>query len=198
LGFGAKWLDVDNDGWPDLMFANGHVYDNTDEIDPLTTLRQPLMLFRNQGGKALRDLVPVLGGELETPILGRGLATGDFDNDGRVDVLAVDYEGAPLLLHNLTDTRNHWITLDLRGRGGNRLAYGARVTLVAGDKRWTGQVSPASSYLSSSDPRLHIGLGEASALDSISIRWPSGGKSTLRDVKADQVLRVDEAVPAGG
>src|SRR3954468_4676825 len=102
LGFGTKWIDVDNDGWPDPRFANGHVYDRTHDIDPLTTFRQPLMLFHNEGGRHFTDLVPKMGGEIAAPILGRGLATGDFDNDGRRYFLVVDYEGEPLLSRNLS------------------------------------------------------------------------------------------------
>jgi hypothetical protein len=191
LGFGTKWLDVDNDGWADLMFANGHVYDNTDVIDPLTTLRQPLMLFHNRAGKELHDLAPELPA-LAAPILGRGLATGDFDNDGRIDALAVDFEGAPVLLHNQSQTKNHWLKLDLRGTGGNRFSYGARIRLTTGGQHWSGQVSPASSYLSSSDPRAHFGLGTVSTIDEITVLWPSGRKSTLRGVDVDQILRIEE------
>ncbi|WP_309706855.1 CRTAC1 family protein [Armatimonas sp.] len=190
LGFGAKWLDFDNDGFPDLVFANGHVYDNTHEIDSSTSFLQPLMLFQNQQGKRFRDLVPLLGGALARPILGRGLATGDFDNDGRMDFLAVDYEGRPLLAHNLSETKNHYLTLDLRraeGRG-NRFAYGATITASVGKEQWVGQVSPASAYLSSSDPRIHLGLGRHTSLDSLTIRWPDGKKETRTHVAADQIL----------
>src|SRR5205823_4086481 len=144
--------------------ANGHVYDRTAEVDPQSRFRQPLMLFRNLGGREFRDLAPLLGGNLTAPILGRGLASGDIDNDGRVDVLVVDYEGAPLLLHNLSQAGGHWLTLDLHGNGKNHFAYGARVTARAGSRAWVGQISPASSYLSSSDPRVHFGFGAVSKL----------------------------------
>lgn len=173
LGFGAKWLDMDNDGWPDISFANGHVYDNAGDVEPGSEFRQPLMLFRNEPGpgrqRTFRDLAPLLGGDLARPLLGRGTATGDFDNDGRTDLLVVDYEGAPLLLRNVSRTSNHWLTLDLRGsKGGfNRFAYGAHVTARAGAQTWAAHVAPASSYLSSSDPRIHLGLGTASHLDSL-------------------------------
>jgi enediyne biosynthesis protein E4 len=192
LGFGANWLDFDNDGWPDIAFANGHVYDNIEQIDPLSTFRQPLMLFHNQKGREFRDLVPELGGEVAKPIVGRGSATGDYDNDGRMDLLVVDYEGEPLLLHNQSQTPNHWLTLDLRSNGPNRFAYGARVTARAGKQVWVAEVSPASSYLSSSDPRLHFGLGEVVSLDSLTIRWPSGRTQVLRDIRGDRILRIQE------
>jgi hypothetical protein len=192
LGFGTKWLDLDNDGWRDLSFVNGHVYDNTAQIDPQTTLRQPLMLFRSEAARRFTDLVPALGGDAARPILGRGSAVGDFDNDGRQDLLVVDYEGAPLLLHNRSTTPNHWLTLDLRSASKNRFAYGARITARAGQDTWTGTVSPASSYLSSSDPRVHLGLGSTSRLDEVTIRWPGGRQQVLRGVAADQVLQLTE------
>lgn len=195
LGFGVKWADVDNDGWPDVLFANGHVYDEPGRIDHYSTLRQPLMLFHNEQGKRLTNLAPRLGGDLARPILGRGLATGDYDNDGRMDFLAVDLEGAPLLLHNLSETPNHWITFDLRGRAPNTLAYGAQITARAGGQTWVGDVSPASSYLSSSDPRVHLGLGPVAVLETVSIRWPDGRKQQVRQVKADRILRITESTP---
>jgi hypothetical protein len=196
LGFGAKWLDMDNDGWPDICYANGHVYDNAGEIQAGETLRQSTLLMRNEAGRRFVDLVPALDPALAKPIVGRGSATGDFDNDGRVDVLIVDYEGAPLLFENRSKTDNHWIKFDLRGAGANAFAYGARITANAAGETWVGEVSPASSYLSSSDPRIHFGLGKLTALDTVTIRWPSGRVEELHDVPADQIVRVAEG--AGG
>ena len=216
LGFGAKWLDFDNDGWPDICYANGHVYDNAGEIHAGETLRQAPMLMRSvpdgglrgDSGGGLRgvsggglrgdhgrrfvDLVPELDPALAKPIVGRGSATADFDNDGRIDVLIVDLEGAPLLFENRSRTENHWVKFDLRGAGPNTFAYGARVTAQAAGATWIGEVSPASSYLSSSDPRIHFGLGELTALETVTIRWPSGKVEVMQDVPADQIVRVVE------
>jgi hypothetical protein len=192
LGFGAKWLDMDNDGWPDIVISNGHVYDNVHAIDPLATFRQPLMLFHNEQGHQFTDLTPKMGGEIAAPLLGRGLATGDYDNDGRMDFLVVDYEGAPVLFHNSSQTSNHWIKLDLRGAAPNRFAYGAQVLAHSGKEQWVGQVSPASSYLSSSDPRVQFGLGSITTLDSIAIRWSDGHREVLNRVAADRILRIEE------
>jgi hypothetical protein len=192
LGFGTNFLDADNDGYPDLFYANGHVYDNTDRINPGSTFRQPMMLFHNEAGRRLVDLAPAMGGEWVRPILGRGSARGDYDNDGRMDLLVVDYEGRPLLLHNESETRNHWIEVAARGLGRNRLGYGLRVTARAGSQLWIGDISPSASFLSTSAPRVHFGLGAATQLDSVALRWPSGKNQVLRHVRADQILTVAE------
>lgn len=195
LGFGTKWVDFENDGWPDLFFVNGHVYDNAHLQGPDTHFRQPICLFRNESSRRFVDLVPALGKDVQRTLLGRGSATADFDNDGRVDLLAVDFEGSAMLLENRTQTNNHWLTLDLRGAAPNVFAYGARVVGQAGDQTWLADVSPASSYLSSSDPRVHWGLGNVSQLDTLVIRWPAGREQTLHDVPADQILRIVESPP---
>jgi len=197
LGFGTKWLDIDNDGWLDVVFTAGHVYDTVHLTDPQSTFRQPLMLFHNesgsgQTGRRFRDLAPELGGDMNRPLLGRGLASGDFDNDGRIDFLVVDFEGAPVLMHNVSAVPNHWMSLDLRTTGPNRFAYGAQVRARSGQQIWTGQVSPASSYLSSSDPRIHWGLGALQNLAEVEIRWPDGRREALHNVPADRLLTVTE------
>jgi hypothetical protein len=194
LGFGAKWTDFENDGWPDIFIVNGHVYDNAAEANGAgAEFRQPMQLFRNERGRRFVDLVPALGPDVERSMLGRGSATADFDNDGRVDLLAVDFEGPVILLENRTPMSNHWLKLDLRGAAPNHFAYGARVVGKSGEQLWLADVSPASSYLSSSDPRVHWGLGDVTRLDTLTIRWPSGKEQILRGVDADQILRVDEA-----
>jgi hypothetical protein len=191
LGFGATFLDFDNDGWQDIAYANGHVYDNAEAMDPLTTYRQPIQLFHSrpgQPGRTFTDLAPDLG--LAQPIVGRGSAVGDYDNDGRQDILIVDYEGVPLLLHNESESSNNWLTLDLRGVEPNTFAYGARIEAKAGSERWTAEVSPARSFLSSSDPRVHLGLGKSVSLDSLAIHWPNGKSQVLNQVKANRILRI--------
>lgn len=196
LGFGVKFTDANNDGWSDLVFVNGHVYDNVAQVEPGSTYKQPSMLFLNQAGKRFQLAGAEAGEGFSRPILGRGLAAGDIDNDGREDLLIVDYEGRALLLRNENAARHHWITLDLRGRGPNRLAYGARVEIRAGSQRWIAQVSPSSAYLSSSDPRVHIGLGEVSAVDRVVIRWPDGQRQELTGLAVDRIHRIEQAKPS--
>lgn len=193
LGFGTNWMDFDNDGWLDLAFVNGHVYDNAGDIDSISTYRQPVLLMRNEHGKRFFDLVPGLTPDVGRPMVGRGSATLDFDNDGRPDLLAVDYEGPVCLLQNRSQTANHWLKLNLRGTAPNGFAYGARAVGRAGEQVWIAEVSPASSYLSSKDPRIHWGLGPCDKLDSLTIRWPSGRERILRDVAIDQILTIEES-----
>jgi hypothetical protein len=190
MGFGGKWVDFENDAWPDIFIVNGHVYDNVGEFEPGAQFRQPLQLLSNRNARRFVDLVPKMGPDVRRGLLGRGSATADFNNDGFIDLLAVDFEGPVALLENRTTSKKHWLKLDLRGAPPNIFAYGARVVGRAGDARWIAEVSPASSYLSSSDPRIHWGLGDVSRLESLTIRWPSGGEETLLDVDADQILRV--------
>jgi hypothetical protein len=197
LGFGTKWFDVENDGWPDLLFVNGHVYDTATHISELSSpLRQPSILFQNVAGylgdRSFKDVTALAGEPLKRPILGRGLATGDYDNDGRMDALIVDYEGAPILLHNVSTTPHHWISFQLRGRGANRFAHGAKITARAGKRIWTGCVAAASSYLSSSDIRVHFGLGETSRLESLTINWPDGTRSSFVNVEANRIVTIQQ------
>jgi hypothetical protein len=148
------------------------------------------MLLHNLQGSQFADLVPEMGPVIGRPIVGRGLATGDIDNDGKIDVLVVDMEGHPLLLRNRT-VGGHWITFELRGRSPNRLAYGARITAEAGGERWRAQVSPAASYLSSNDPRVHCGLGSFDRLDRVRVQWPDGGEEVIENVAVDRILRIE-------
>jgi hypothetical protein len=192
LGFGAKWADIDNDGWPDILCACGHVYEHPFKIDGFSKFRQPLILYYNEQGSHFVDLAPQLKGDLERPIVGRGMATGDYLNNGNIDFVVVDIEGPVMLLRNFTQTSNHWITLDLHSDSYNHFAYGAEITAHTGKNVWISEVSPASSYMSSSDPRVHFGLGPDTKLTTVDIRWPSGKHETLKDLQADHIWRIDE------
>ena len=193
LTFGIKWLDFDNDGFLDLMLANGHVQDNIEKIDKTTSYKQPIQLFRNTGGERMEDISAMAIDQAgRRPIVGRGLAVGDYDNDGKVDVLVVDSEGTPLLLHNETPTANHFLSVRLVGGKSNRNGYGARVTVEAGGQKIMRQANASGSYLSSSDSRVHFGLGKATAADTITVNWPGGRTTVVKNIPADKPVTVRE------
>src|SRR3989442_9003522 len=200
-GWGLKFFDYDNDGRVDLFLANGHPDDMIDSYGGQVTYREPLLLFHNQGAQ-LKNVSKEAGPVFERLWPARGLAIGDYDNDGRIDVLVGNNGEAPILLRNRAGEGNHWVGLRLEGRTCNRDAVGARLTWsVAGVKR-TRLKTVGGSYLSSHDPREVIGLGAATALDSLEVRWPapSARVDTLKEVPIDRYLRVVEGegiVPQG-
>lgn len=182
VAFGIKFLDADNDGWLDILLTNGHVKDVVHYFED-SNFRQPMQLLHNRGGRAPRfeDISAAAGTAITRPLVGRGLAVGDYDNDGRMDALAVDSEGKPVLLHNESVVpRGNWIGFRLvaRGENVNRDAYGAVVTVTVGERRLARQCQPGGSYLSSSDPRVHFGLGRDAradkTVDRVTVRWPDG------------------------
>ena len=193
VGWGCKFFDADNDGWLDLIIANGHVQDNIGRFEK-ATYREPTLFLHNLQGKptTFADSTQSAGlGQLPL-IVGRGLAVGDYDNDGRVDVLVVDSEGRPLLLHNDTTVANHWLGLNLIGTGRcNRDGYGAVVTFRDEHKRLLRQCHPGGSYLSSSDPRVHVGLGQET-IKSVTILWPDGKSQSWTDLESDRYYTVKE------
>ena len=190
-GWSAFFLDYDNDGWKDLLIAQGHDLDTVEKSYPQLHYREPMMLIHNSAGK-LADVSAISGPGLQQPWVGRGMAIGDIDNDGRIDAVVTTNGGAAHILHNETPSANHWLTLKLVGHKSNRDGIGAviQVTTPAGSQWVT--VSTASGYLSSSDPRAHFGLGSSTASQSIEIHWPSGIVQALKNVPADRILRVDE------
>jgi hypothetical protein len=195
VSFGCKFADFDNDGWLDLIVASGHVQDNIAQINRGETYRQTLELLRNTGRLpiAFERVTRSAGLGKLAPIVGRGLAVGDFDNDGRMDALVVDSEGAPLLLHNETRAPGHWIGFTLIGTGrSNRDACGAVVTAEIGRQRRMRVCHTDGSYLSASDRRVHFGLGKATAVDRLEIRWPDGQVDTYTRLKAGRYLTLRE------
>ncbi len=189
VAFGVKWIDVDNDGWLDLLITNGHTADNIADTGQGLTYRQPTLLLKNQGGMRFVRISQL---DIDRPIVGRGLAIGDYDNDGRMDTLIVDNEGSPILLHNETPPSGHWLTLRLIGRNGNRDGYGAEITVETGKRKLFRHCHADGSYLSSSDPRVHFGLGDETVARTVTIRWPGGRIQTLKAVRADRILSVEE------
>ena len=162
-----------------------------EKLDALTRFRQPSQLFHNQSGRFIESSKQA-GPAFQTPIVGRGLAVGDYDNDGAVDLLFVDSAGAPLLLHNEAPARGHWLGLNLVGKKSNRDGYGATVTVTVGGKRLVRHCHTDGSYLSASDPRVHFGLGSATKIERAMVRWPSGKQQTLTGLEVDHYQTVTE------
>jgi len=194
-GWGIHFIDYDNDGWKDLLVAQGHDLDTVELTSPNLHYREPMSLIRNTGNGFV-DVSTESGPAFQVPWVGRGLAIGDIDNDGRVDAVVTTNDGGLHVLRNETATTNHWLTLKLVGHKSNRDAIGAEVQLKSGAGVQLATVSTGGSYLSSSDKRVHFGLGAESRVATIEIRWPSGIQQTLHDVAADQILQVDEPISA--
>src|SRR5258708_16218829 len=190
-GWGVRFLDYDNDGWKDLLIAQGHDLDTIEQDHPNLRYREPMLLARNTG-HGFVDVSAQSGSVFRQTWVSRGMAIGDLDNDGRLDAVVTTNDGPVHILHNETATRNHWILLKLVGHKSNRDAIGAEVTLVTSSGSQYATVSTASSYLSASDKRVHFGLGQENVAQRIEIRWPSGIRQTLKDIPTDQILQIDE------
>jgi hypothetical protein len=178
-GWGLKFFDYDNDGAIDLILANGHPDDMIQDRSAGVRYREPLRLFHQAGGK-LRDVSADAGPAFSRPYASRGLATGDFDNDGLVDVLVVQNGGPPVLLRNRSAPENHWLGIKLEGVKCNRDAIGARIRWSAGDVIRSKLKNGGGSYLSSHDPREVLGIGRASKIDWVEIAWPKPSSKIQR------------------
>jgi hypothetical protein len=198
LGFGIGFLDADNDGDADLVAVNGHVRDDVAELEEGQQHAQPALLFQNDGQGHFQDVSTATGPPITEPRVARGLAAGDYDNDGRIDLLVSTNGGPARLWHNETDGRGHWLLVRLEGTRANRNGLGVRITLSAGGREQVAWAHSGSSYLSASDLGVHFGLGTARVADRVAVQWPGGALTTLRDVKVDRVLRVRETAPPGG
>ena len=192
VGWGTAFLDYDNDGWPDLLVVNGHVYPQVAGLAGGAGYQQRALLYRNQGNGTFAEVSAAAGPALTAPLVGRGAAFGDIDNDGDIDVVVNNLDGKPLLLRNDGGNRNHWISIRCRGRGPNRDALGARVKVVAGGLVQWDEVRAGGSYLSASDLRLHFGLGQAARVDTIEVHWPGGASQTIQNVAAGQFLTIEQ------
>ncbi|HLY42966.1 MAG TPA: CRTAC1 family protein [Terracidiphilus sp.] len=196
-GWSLRFMDYDNDGWKDLLIAQGHDMDNIEVVSPMLHYKEPMLLLRNTGKKFV-DVSGVSGDIFHDAWVGRGMAIGDINNDGRVDAVVSTNGGPAHVLLNLTETKNHWITLHLTGHKSNRDGIGAvvKVTTAAGSQWVTATTS--SGYMSASDPRVHFGLGTSAVANQIEIRWPSGIVQTLTNVQGDRQVQVDEPVEGAG
>lgn len=190
-GWGLRFFDYDNDGDPDLFLANGHPDDRIALINPMVTYRMELMLFENVGG-AYRNVSTQAGSIFRRKMSARGLAVGDLDNDGDLDIVIANNGEPPVLLRNTVGSRKRWIGLVLKPVQSNSAAVGAVIRWRAGDMAHARLKTGGGSYLSSHDPREILGLGQAAAADEIEIRWPSGIVDRLENVSAGRYLHVIE------
>jgi hypothetical protein len=194
LGWGAMFADVDNDGYPDLLVVNGHVYPEVDAARLGTTFKEPRFLYWNQGNGKFKDMSNVSGPGLTEPLSGRGLAIADFWNDGRIEAVVNNLSDRPMLLVNEAKNSNHWLGLKLTGTKSNRSAIGARVVLHGSKRNWVDEVRSGSSYNSSNDLRLHFGLGTDAKPASVEVRWPNGEKELFPVDGVDRMMEVIEGI----
>ena len=192
VSWGTSFFDMDNEGWLDIFIASGHVYPQVDTILGGTQYRQPLMLFRNHRDGTFEDVSSRLA---SLPLKSaRGVAFGDIDNDGNVDIVVLHVGEPPSLLLNHNDAPNHRVLFKLVGTRSNKAAIGARVTVKAGSLAQFDEVRGGASYLSQNDLRLHFGLGANNTMSEVSIRWPNGETETFRNIAADFMYTVTEGM----
>ena len=192
LGWGTGCVDFDNDGWPDLFAVNGHVYPQVDSLATGAKYRERKLVFLNRKDGTFRDVSNLVGSAVMRAEPSRGAAFGDLDNDGRIDVVVENIDGKPLILHNEGSAANHWVTFQLAGTKSNRAALGAKIRLTAGGMTQIEEVRSGGSYLSQNDLRVHFGIGSATRIDSVEIRWPSGMLDALKSLSPDKFYSVLE------
>jgi len=192
VGWGTKMFDMDNDGWLDILVANGHVYPQMDLVKGGIPYRQPIQLFRNNRDRTFEDVTSLSGLDKLPLESRRGAAFGDVNNDGKVDVLILNVGHPPTLLINRTPTTGHAVLFKLVGTKSNKAAIGARVTVNAGELMQFNEVRAGSSYLSQNDLRLHFGFGVKTVMDSVEVLWPSGKKETFKDLPTDFIYTIVE------
>ncbi len=192
LGWGTMFFDFDNDGWPDLLLVNGHVYPEADALKIGIEYNEPKVLYHNRGDGTFADVSEVGGPGIGAATAARGLAVGDLWNDGRISAVIVNRNGPPSLLVNQTKYSNHWIGVRAVGTRSNRSGIGARVTVKTDLRQQINEVRSGSSYISQSDLRLHFGLGADKAIPSIEVRWPSGLIERFRNALSDTIITLKE------
>jgi len=190
VGWGTHFLDYDNDGWLDLLVVNGHVYPQVERVGAATSYAQPKLLFRNNHNGTFADVTSTAGAALTARAVSRGSAALDFDNDGDLDVIINNLDGAPTVLRNDGGNRQNFVVIDLEGRTSNRSAVGATVTVSAGDLVQRAVRQSGDSYLSHSDARLHFGLGTKTKIDSLEVRWPNGTVQRFAEVPANAFVKI--------
>ena len=191
-GVAMKFLDYDNDGWNDILQLNGAMLDNVSLYHGEVSYKEPLLMYRNLGKGEFEKVSDSLGSDFVRPIVGRGLATADYDNDGDIDIVTNNRGDFPSLLRNDGGNANHWLTLQLIGTKSNRDGIGASLKLKSEGSVQVEQAKGGMSYMSASDPRIHFGLGKRAKIESLEITWPSGQVDRLTKVPLDQIIAVKE------
>ena len=196
LGFGTRFIDYDNDGWLDLLVGNGHIWDNVKKIDAKQSYAQPVQLFRNQGGEQTKSIgfteITAEAGLDKTPYVVRGMLFGDIDTDGDVDVVLCQSNRPTVILSNEIGNANAWLTVKLAAADGNTDAIGAQVQVEADGITLLREVICGASYLSGNDLRLTIGLGSATQVDNLQIRWHDGNTSELKELPIRKSITISQ------
>src|SRR5256886_3665784 len=194
VAWGCAFLDYDNDGWPDLMQINGHVYPQIEGHSLGQSYKNPRIVYRNMGNGQFKDVSAELGPGISEKFSSRGAAFGDYDNDGDVDALILNMGDAPSLLRNDGGNTQNWIKLKLIGTACNRSAIGARVRVVSGTHAQMDEVHSGTSVMSQSDLRIHFGLGKVTLIDFIEVKWPTTQKiERFTKIAANQILTIRES-----
>jgi len=197
LGWGIQFLDADNDGWKDLLMVNGHVYPEVEKGPLNYKYRQPRLFFWNTGTGKFKEMSDRAGAGISDRWASRGMAVGDLDNDGSLEVVINNLDSPPSLLKNF-GTKKNWLLIKLIGVQCNRDAIGARVYVYVGDRRISGEVQSGASFLSQNDMRVHIGLGNDASYQRIEVQWPGGQKETFPSGNANQILAVKQGTGSVG
>ena len=192
VGWGAGLADFDNDGWLDLFEVNGTVYPEVEKVISDYRFKMPREVFRNLGDGSFEEVSERSGAAVLEAHSSRGCAFGDFDNDGKLEILIANLGEPPSLLKNTAPNTNHWLSVKLEGTGSNRSAIGARITLTAGGRKQIREVTSGGSYISQSDLRQHFGLGASERIDELKIRWPAGETESIGKLDADRFVTIQE------
>ncbi len=192
LGWGTMFFDFDNDGWPDLILVNGHVYPEVDSRRLNSSFKEQRFLYHNNGNGTFSDISASAGSGITTPASSRGLAIGDLWNDGKLSAVISNMNAAPSLLVNQIRSSNHWIAIHTVGTRSNRDGIGARISAKTAARTLVDEVRSGSSYSSNSDMRVHFGLGTATRIEWVEIRWPSGLDEKFTDLPVDTIHTLKE------
>ena len=186
------FFDADNDGWPDLLLVNGHVYPEVDREHLGSDYQEPRILYHNKGNGTFEDISANAGTAIATASAGRGLAVGDLWNDGRISAVVSNMNAPVSLMVNQVKNGNHWIAFKTTGTKSNRDGIGARIQVKVGGRILVDEVRSGSSYISNNDMRVHFGLGKTERIDAVEVRWPSGLTEGFVSPRVDTVVQLKE------